>query len=169
MTNSVQKSTKKLANRSLEYLKNKFAENNMGTHIDNVSLMSWGDRYKAGFAIMTGGDDVITFNEFGTGVVGEGTGRLANEYGYKYNVGEKIGEVPEAAVSWYARRYRVDEETAREILEAETTPNTWWYFKDKKWHRTEGMRGKNMFADLADMIREEGFKDFAISLTTKSK
>ena len=156
--------SQKLGNKSIEFLKEKFDENNMSKHKDNLVLRSYGDRYKSGFMIYTNADDVIMFNEFGTGVVGKGTGILADKYGYKYNVGPKIGVVPDAAVSWYSKVYGIDEESARQILEAETTPNTWWYFKNKKWHRTEGMRGKNMFADLELELIKNGYKDYAMSL-----
>lgn len=158
------KSTQKLGNKSLQFLRKKFDENNLSNHKDNLVLMSSGDRYKAGFTITTSGDDVILFNEFGTGVVGQGTSPLADLYGYQYNVGPMIGKVPENAVKSYAKQWDVDEETAREELEAITTPNTWWYFKNNKWRHTEGMRAKNMFADLEYELMKNGFREYALGL-----
>ena len=158
------KTTQKLGNKSVEFLRAKFDENNMSNHKDNIKLMSSGDRYKMGFTITTGGDDIILFNEFGTGVVGQGTSPLADLYGWQYNVGPMIGKVPDGAVSSYAKKWGVDEETAREELEAITTPNTWWYYKNKRWWHTEGMRAKNMFADLEYELMTAGYKDYAIGL-----
>lgn len=156
--------SQKLGNKSIEFLKAKFDENNLSNHKQNLILRSFGDRYRAGFIIYTNADDVIMFNEFGTGIVGKGTGVLAEKYDYKYNIGPKIGIVPEATINWYCAVYGYDYESAKEMLEAETTPNTWWYFKDKKWHRTEGMKGKNMFADLELELIKNGYKDYAMSL-----
>lgn len=156
--------SQKLGNKSLAFLEEKFDENKMSNHKSSLVLRSLGDRYRSGFAIYTSGDDVITFNEFGTGIVGEGTSVLAGEYGYQYNVGPKIGEVPEAAVSWYSKVYGYDMESAREMLEEETTPDTWWYFKNKKWHRTEGMKAKNMFADLEMELIKNGYKAYLFTI-----
>ena len=162
----VRESTEKVANKSLEFLRAKFDENNMSNHKGNLALLSSGQRYKAGFVITAQNDDVIMFNEFGTGVVGQGTSPLADIYGYDYNVGPMIGKVPENAVKSFARLWGVDEETAREQLEAETTPNTWWYFKNKRWHKTEGMRAKNMFADLEFELLKYS-KDYIIDINSK--
>lgn len=163
----VRESALKLANRSLEFLYQEFDENNMSNHKKNLSKQAAGQNYKAGFIISANNDDVIMFNEFGTGIVGEGTGVLADLYGYEYNVGLKRGIVPEGAVTSYAKTYGVSEEEAREILELETTPNTWWYFKNKKWHRTEGMRGKNMFANLQMYLLEDAKKTYILDINDK--
>ena len=109
------------------------------------------------------------FNEFGTGVVGQGTSPLADIYGYKYNVGPMIGKVPDNAVYDYAKKMGVDEEEARETLEAQTTPNTWWYWKNGSWHKTEGMRAKNMFADLQYELLRSPRQDYVMAINNKLK
>lgn len=139
----------------------------MSNHKKNVTLSPNGASYKTGFIISAENDDVIMYNEFGTGVVGEGTGVLADIYGYEYNVGSKIGEVPEGAVRYFVSNFGYDEATARDILESETTPNTWWYKKHGKWHHTEGMKGKNMFADLQYYLLETGRDDYILDINKK--
>ena len=46
-------------------------------------------------------------------------------------------------------------------LEAETTPNSWWYFKNGTWRHLnskkepfEGMKGKFMYSSLVDILKE---------------
>lgn len=161
------KSTLKTARRSYNYLLEEFDSNGMSNHKQNLTLAPLGESYKSGFVISANNDDVIMFNEFGTGVVGEGTSGLAELYGYEYNVGKKIGVVPDGAVAYFVDNYGYDETTAREILESETTPNTWWYKKNGKWHHTEGMRAKNMFSDLQYELLQSGRQDYLLDINKK--
>lgn len=145
LNKSVETSTKELGQKSLEYMAKQYSKNRMEGHIGNINLKAYKERYKHGFVISSGNDEVAVYNEFGTGIVGEGTGRLADETGYEYNVqSPHKGVIPEGARRQYKEEY----------LEAVNTPNTWWYFKNGKWWHTEGMKGKNMYASLVDNLRD---------------
>ncbi len=80
---------------------------------------------------------------------------LSNDAGYEYNVSSIYkGKVPDGAIAEYMDKYQVSKSKARTVLEKVTTENTWWYWQKGKWHHTEGMSGKNMYADLVDELRE---------------
>lgn len=152
----VDKTTKELGQKSLDYIKKQYAENNMGSHVGNINLKAKNKRYKYGFVISSGNDEVAVYNEFGTGVVGAGTNPLADEAGYEYNVNTPHkGTIPEGAIKQYGIEY----------CEANTTNNTWWYWKNGSWRHTEGMVGKNMYVSLVDELRDNAVKDFKASVS----
>lgn len=165
LNNNVAKSTKELGKKSLEYMKKQYYEklesnrdgyeNRLGEHIANLNLKPYKNSYEKGFVLSSGNDETVVYNEFGTGIVGEGTSRLANDAGYEYNVSSIYkGKVPDGAIAEYMETYQVSKNKARAALQEITTENTWWYWKKGKWHHTEGMSGKNMYADLVDELRE---------------
>lgn len=130
-------------------------ENKLGEHIANLNLKPYKNSYEKGFILSSGNDETVVYNEFGTGIVGKGTSRLADDAGYKYNVASIYkGKVPDGAVLDYMKKHQVSKRKAKAILQEITTENTWWYWKKGKWHHTEGMSGKNMYADLVDELRE---------------
>lgn len=145
INSGVENTTKELGKESLRYMKKQYIENNMSRHTGNLTLHAYNGRYKNGFVISPGDDIVAIFNEFGTGIIGEGSGDLADIYGYKYNLASrKKGVIPRGAKKMWGEEY----------CESVTTPDTWWYFKNGKWWWTRGMYGKNMFASLADELNE---------------
>ena len=152
---SVDKTTKELGQKSLEYMQKQYTENNLSGHIRNIKLRSIRHRYKHGFTVSAGDDYVAIFNEFGTGIVGDGTSVLADSFHYKYNVPSPVkGKVPKGAIVWYAKTHGITQKEARAELKKITTSNTWWYWKNAKngypagWRHTEGMPAKNMYASL---------------------
>ena len=172
---SVETSTKELGKKSLEYMKKQYYEklesnrdeyeNRLGEHIANLNLKSYNKRYKKGFVLSSGNDETVVYNEFGTGIVGEGTSRLADDAGYEYNVPSIYkGFVPDGAIAEYMETHQVSKNKARAVLEEITTENTWWYWKKGKWHHTKGMSGKNMYADLVDELRKNVKKHYDTSI-----
>ena len=156
LNKSIDKTTKELGQKSLEYMQKQYANNNMGGHTGNINLKAYKKRYKNGFVISSGNDEVAVYNEFGTGVVGEGTNPLANEAGYEYNLNSPHkGTIPDGAIQQYGREY----------CEANTTGNTWWYWKNGTWRHTEGMKGKNMYSSLVDELRDNAINDFKASVS----
>lgn len=146
-------SIKKMGKESLEYMQKQYqkSKNNMSNHIGNINLKPYNGNYRNGFVISSGNDIVAVFNEYGTGIVGAGTSKLANETGYDYNLPSPYkGVIPEGAKYQYTKQY----------LETVNTPNTWWYFKNGRWWHTEGMKGKNMYSKLRDKLKKEAIKDF---------
>lgn len=128
----------------------------MENHISNINLKAYKNRYKNGFIISSGNDEVAVYNEYGTGVVGEGTNELASESGYEYNVqSPHKGIVPKDAIKQYGKEY----------CERVTDQNTWWYFKNGKWWHTKGMKGKNMYSGLVDNLRKNAVKGFKTSIS----
>lgn len=175
---SVETSTKELGKKSLEYMKKQYYEklesnrdeyeNRLGEHIANLNLKPYKNKFKKGFILSSGNDETVVYNEFGTGIVGEGTSRLADDAGYEYNVSSIYkGFVPNGAVLDYMEEHQIPkkyEYKARAALEEITTENTWWYWKKGKWHHTEGMSGKNMYADLVDELRKSAKKHYDTSI-----
>ena len=158
LNSDVSKTTKDLGKKSLEYMKKQYSldKNNLKDHIGNINLKAVNKRYKNGFIISSGDDEIAVYNEFGTGIVGEGTNPLASDAGYSYNVQSPYkGVVPEAAHAQYTNEY----------LETVNTPNTWWYFKNGRWWHTEGMKGKNMYSSLADKLNETAIRDLKASVS----
>lgn len=171
----VETSTKELGKKSLEYMKKQYYEklesdkenyeNNLSTHIANLNLKSYKNRYKKGFVLSSGNDETIIYNEFGTGIVGKGTSRLADDAKYQYNVPSIYkGFVPEGAILDYMEKHQVSKRKAKEKLQEVTTENTWWYWKKGEWHHTKGMSGKNMYADLVDELRKNAKAHYKTSI-----
>lgn len=155
LNKGVSKTTEELGQRSLDYMKKQYSQNNMQGHIGNINLKAKNKRYKYGFVISSGNDEIAVYNEFGTGIVGAGTNPLADETGYEYNVSSPHkGKIPKGAIKQYGREY----------CELVTDPNGWWYFKNGKWWYTEGMKGKNMYASLVDELRDNAIKDYKASI-----
>lgn len=146
LNKEIDETTKELGKESLRYMKKQYSSNNLEGHIGNLELNAYNKRYKKGFILSSGNDEVAIYNEFGTGIVGEeNPNPMAGSVGYKYNVNSPHkGVIPEAAYSQYPIEY----------LEAVNTPNTWWYFKNGKWWHTEGMKAKNMYSSLVDILKE---------------
>ena len=158
LNKDIDKSTKKLGEKSLEYMRKQYSDNNLGSHIGNIELKPfYKDKYKSGFIISSGNDEVAVYNEFGTGIVGyENSNKLASEAGYEYNLNSPHkGVIPEGAKHSYTQEY----------LEAVNTPNTWWYFKNGKWWHTEGMKAKNMYSSLVDELNENAVRDLKASIS----
>ena len=156
LNKGIDKTTKELGQKSLEYMQKQYANNKMGGHTGNINLKAYNKRYKNGFIISSGNDEVAVYNEFGTGIVGAGTNPLADEAGYEYNVSSPHkGEIPAGAIAEYGR----------EFAESVTTPDTWWYYKNGKWWYTKGMKGKNMYSSLVDELRDNAVKDFKASVS----
>ena len=164
-------STKELGKKSLEYMQKQYMENKMSSHKGNIKLKAYKKRYKNGFIISSGNDEVAIYNEFGTGIVGEGTNPLASNANYEYNVESPYkGVVPEGAIMEYIEREKVDRSDAIAALENVTTPNTWWYWSKfgqplRHWRHTEGMKGKNMYSSLVDELNENAIRDLKSSIS----
>lgn len=141
----------------MDYMRKQYMENNMSSHTDNIKLKAYKHKYKKGFIISSGNDEVAVYNEFGTGIVGsESPNPLAGESGYKYNVpSPKKGVIPDGAKYSYTQQY----------LDAVNTPDTWWYYKNGKWWHTEGMKGKQMYSSLVDELRENASKNFKTNIS----
>lgn len=154
INNGVEHTTKELGQESLRYMKKQFAENELGSHTGILQLHADNGRYKNGFVIsLADGNQIentkinektlVVYNEFGIGMVGEGSGELADLYNYQYNISSrKKGYIPPAAKRSYGE----------DFCEAVTDDDTWWYFKDGRWWWSRGYEGKNMFASLADEL-----------------
>lgn len=153
----VENSTKKLGQKSLDYMKKQYAENNLKSHTGNIKLTAYKKRYTNGFVISSGNDEVAIYNEFGTGIVGASNSNpLAGEVGYDYNrQSPHKGVIPEGARYQYTKQY----------LDAVNTPNTWWYFKNGKWWHTEGMKAKRMYASLVDELKDVYVNDLKTSVS----
>ena len=156
--NGVEKSTKELGKKSLEYMRKQYSKNNLSSHIGNITLTPYKKDFKKGFILSSGDDEIAVYNEFGTGIVGaENPNPLASEAKkpYKYNAPSLYkGKIPDMAYYQYTKQY----------LEAVNTPNTWWYFKNGKWWHTEGMKGKQMYSSLVDELRKNAPKEFKTSI-----
>jgi hypothetical protein len=157
LNKDVDKSTKELGKKSLEYMQKQYSQKGMENHIANINLKPYKNNYKKGFIISSGNDEVAVYNEFGTGIVGsENPNTLANKAGYKYNLNSPHkGVIPEGAKHSYTQEY----------LEAVTTPDTWWYFKNGKWWHTKGMKAKNMYSSLVDELNENAVRDLKASIS----
>lgn len=167
LNDGVANTTKELAEKSLDFMRKEYMDpkNNMSRHTKNLSVQSYDYRYKHGFVLSAGDDIVAAFNEFGTGIVGEGTGALADMFGYRYNLNSlKKGVVPEGAIRSYVKTHKVSYAKAQAALQKVTTPNTWWYWKNGTWRHTEGMRGKNMFADLVYELQDLAPQQYSVAI-----
>lgn len=156
LNKSTEETTKELGEKSLEFMTKQYSKNKMGGHIGNLNLKAYKRRYKNGFIISSGDDEVAVYNEFGTGIVGENSNPLADEVGYEYNVPSvHKGVIPEGAIAEYGA----------EEAEKVTTPDTWWYYKNNKWWYTKGMKGKNMFSSLVDELRDSAIKEYKVGIS----
>ena len=124
---NVELATKDLMKATLQMLEDIFVENNLGNHID--SLKSELIENGTGFRIWCN-DWIVIFNEYGTGVRGEGT--HPNPNGYKYN-----------------QHKRTETEEKLHIPE-----NYWLYYKDGNFYITNGMEAKRMFYDTEQALKE---------------
>lgn len=145
-----EKSTRKIGEKSLDYMMKEYSKNNLSGHIGNLNLQPIKEKYKYGFILSSGNDDIAVYNEFGTGIVGEGTNPLADDAKYQYNIGLTKGTIPDGAKKEYGEAY----------CESVTTPDTWWYHKNGKWWHTEGMKGKNMYSSLVEELRKHETIEF---------
>ena len=155
--NNVDNTTKELGKKSLEYIQKQYSDKGLSSHIGNVELKPfYKDKYKSGFIISSGDDEIAVYNEFGTGIVGrENSNPLAGKAGYEYNVNSPHkGVIPEMAQYSYTQEY----------LEAVNTPNTWWYFKNGKWWHTEGMKAKNMYSSLVEELKQNVSKEYKVAI-----
>lgn len=158
LNKGIETSTKELGKKSLDYMKKQYMENNLSSHTGNITLTAYKKRYKNGFIISSGDDEIAVYNEFGTGIAGVGTNPLATDTGYEYNVASPYkGYIPEGAIAQYGLAN----------CEKWTTPNTWWYLKDGKWHHTEGMKdgGKKMYYGLVEEIRDVYVNDLKVAVS----
>lgn len=150
LNKNTEKTTEKLGKASLNYMRKRYqtsgenGKKGLKDHVGNINLHAKYNRYKKGFIISSGDDEIAVYNEFGTGIVGaENPNPLAGDIGYQYNIGITKGIIPDGAKKEYGEEY----------CEKVTTPNTWWYRKNNKWWHTEGMKGKNLYYDLAELLR----------------
>ena len=157
LNKGVNETTKELGQKSLEYMKKQYASNNLQGHIANINLNAYKKRYKNGFIISSGNDEVAVYNEFGTGLIGAASPNpLADEAGYNYNLeSPHKGVIPEGAIKQHGREY----------CEKVTTEDTWWYYKNGKWWHSTGYKGKNMYASLVDELRDNAIKDYKTSIS----
>ena len=174
INNGIDKTTKELGEKSLTYMKKQYMENNMSGHIGYLKVSPYNNRYKNGFILSSGDDKVAIYNEFGTGIVGaENSNPLAGDLGYEYNIeSPHKGRVPEAAIKWEAKRRHKPFDVVKAELEAETTPNSWWYFKNGTWRHLnkakkpfEGMKAKNMYSSLVDILNEIAVEKYSVSIS----
>lgn len=140
----VDKSTKDLAQKSLEYMQAQYNSNNLGGHVGNLNVSPYKHKYKSGFVLSSGDDEIAIYKEFGTGIVGYNKkSKLATDTGYQYNIGVYKGTIPDGAIKEYGRAY----------CEEHTDENTWWYRKNNKWWHTKGMEGDRMYDSLVEELR----------------
>lgn len=171
LSKDVTLTTKELGKKSLDYMKKEYALNKLNSHKGNIKLSAYKKRYKNGFIISSGNDEIAVYNEFGTGIVGEGTNPLASNANYEYNVESPYkGVVPEGAIMEYIEREKVDRSYATAALEKVTTSNTWWYWSKfgqplKHWRHTEGMKGKNMYSSLVDELKKNAARELNVKIS----
>ena len=145
LNEGIDETTQKLGKRSLDYIKEQYAANKLSGHIENLKLTPYKGKYKYGFILSSGQDPVAIYKEFGTGIVGaENSNPLASTKNYEYNVpSPSKGYIPPGAKKQYGEKN----------CEEWNTPNTWWYWKNGKWHHTEGMKASNMYSSLEEELR----------------
>lgn len=153
----VEKSTKELGKKSLEYMRKQYSDKNMSSHIGYINLKAYEKDYKKGFIISSGNDEVAVYNEFGIGMVGANEPNpLASDLGYEYNKqSPHKGVAPEGAIAQYGKEY----------CDRVTTPDTWWYFKEGKWWWNRGYKGKQMYSSLVDELNKNASKEFKVSIS----
>ena len=163
LSKTVEATTKDLGKKSLDYMAKQYSKNNMSGHIGNINLKAYNKKYKYGFVISSGNDEVAVYNEFGTGVVGEGTNPLADETGYQYNLSTPYkGMYTDEMIKQYVATHP---DKTEEQVRAEQTPDTWWYWKNGTWRYTEGMKGKNMYASLVDELRDNVSSEYKTKIS----
>lgn len=120
--------TVSLMEATFESLVNVFKDNNLSNHINSLQKEINNNGY--GFRIWTD-DWIIIFNEYGTGIKGEGT--HPNPSGYSYNI-----------------KTEYKDEFGR-----------WVYYNDKtdSFITTSGMPAKHMFYDVEQLLKENA-KEF---------
>lgn len=127
-------------NATYESLVEIFIDNNLSGHIDSINKEITDNG--SGFRIWTN-DWIVIFNEYGTGVKGEGS--HPNPKGYTYNIQTKYKD-----------------ELGR-----------WVYFnkKTENFVTTSGMVSKHMFYDLEKILREnvKEFYNVALKLAINDK
>lgn len=111
-----------LMNATLQALKDVFNENNLSNYID--TLQSEITDGGLGFRIWCN-DWIVIFNEYGTGIKGEGT--HPNPDGYQYNI-----------------KTEYKDEFGRWVYKD----------KNGEFHTTAGMPAKHMFYDVEQMLKE---------------
>lgn len=149
--------TKKLGEKSLEYMKNQYSSNNLEGHIDNITLRAYNKSYENGFVISSGNDEVAVYNEFGIGMVGaKEANPLASDAGYEYNVeSPHKGKAPKGAIKQWGKEY----------CDRVTTADTWWYFKEGKWWHSRGYTGKQMYSSLVEELNKSAIDDYNASVS----
>ena len=137
-------------------MKQQYNDNNLKSHKGNISLHAYNKRYKKGFIISSGDDEVAIYNEFGTGLAKDTTNPLADEAGYKYNEpNPSKGVIPEGAIKMWGKEY----------CESVNTPDTWWYYKNGKWWWSRGAAAKKMYSSLVDELRANAKTHFQTSIS----
>lgn len=132
--------TKNLMEVTYETLVNVFNENNLSNHIESINKEITNNGL--GFRIWTN-DWIVIFNEYGTGIVGEGTHPKPNNYQYNVNTEfkDKFGR--------------------------------WVYFNENTNHfiTTSGMPAKHMFYDVQELLNKyaKEFYSTAINLSLNDK
>lgn len=157
LNNDLTKTTKKIGEESLKYMKKQYMENNMSSHIGNLNLHAIDKRYKNGFVLSSGNDEIAVYNEFGIGIIGaENKNPLASDVGYEYNVESPFkGEIPLGAIKQWGEEY----------CKMVTTEDTWWYFKEGKWWHSRGYKGKQMYYGLVEILNETAIRDLKASVS----
>lgn len=142
-------------------MKEEYNSKKLEGHIGNLNLKAYDKDYKKGFILSSGIDEIAVYNEYGTGIVGaDNPNPLAGETGYEYNVPSPYkGVIPEMARYGHTKEY----------LEANNTPNTWWYYKNGTWWHTEGMKGKNMYSSLVDELRGNITDEYMVAINKAIK
>lgn len=169
------KTIKQIGKTNYKELKIKYNMENLQKHTSNIELIAYKGDFKNGFILSSGDDEIAVYNEFGTGIVGEGTNKMAASAGYKYNVPSlEKGAVPEGAIYQYLSKnltgkstddYMNAYEATKDYLESITTTDTWWFFKPGYgWCHTEGMKGKNIYSTQLEKIKKAAPQDFETSI-----
>ena len=136
---NIKSATKDLMNITYDTLNKLFQENNLSEHIGNVSKELIDNGY--GFKISTN-DFIIIFNEYGTGVVGQGTHPKPNNYQYN---------IPSDSKDEFGR---------------------WVYKnKYGEFKTTSGMEAKHIFYDIQELLDKyaKEFYSTAINLAIKDE
>lgn len=119
--------TKDLMEATYQALVDVFNSNNLSNHINSINRELTNDGL--GFRIWTN-DWIVIFNEFGTGISGQGTYPSSTCYSYNSH-----------------------KPTEKEI-ELNIPENHWIYYKDGKFYITSGMPAKHMFYDVERLLNE---------------
>ena len=153
---NIEATIQKLGEKSLEYIREQYSNKNLSKHISNTELNPYQESYKNGFIVSSGDDEIAVYNEYGTGIVGEGNPNpLASDSGYQYNIGLTRGKIPDGAKKEYGEKF----------CEEVTTPDTWWYHKNNKWWYTKGMEGKGMYSSLVEKLNSTAVKEMKAAIS----